>query len=288
MTVPFEYRAPATVQEAVALLAERGGEAKVLAGGQSLVPALTYRLARPACVVDVNRLPLAGLSVADGTLTLGALTRHHSLEESSVVRRLYPILADAAALIGNVRVRSLGTLGGSLAHADPAAELPLVMVALGARVRAEGPLGPRTIEASDFFRGPLTTALTPDELLTEVALPATPAWGAAIGEFARRPGDFALVAVAALVRLDRGGRVEDARLVFGGVAGIPVRSARAEDELRGHEPTAERVAAAARAARQELRPAADPFASAEYRAHLAEVFARRVLAQAASRAMEAR
>ncbi len=280
----FEYFAPTTVEEALALIARYGEEAKVLAGGQSLVPLLNYRLARPRVVVDINRLPLDGVSVEDGRLRLGALTRHWTLQESGEIARLCPVLAEAAALIGNVRVRTLGTLGGSLAHADPAAELPMVMVALDVRLSLEGRRGRRAVSASEFFKGYLATALEPDELLSAVEVPVTRGMGHAVEEFARRAGDFAIVAVAALVRLDRTGRVEDARLAFAGVAPTPVRALRAEDVLRGHEPTAERLGLAAMTARDALSPESDAFVSAAYRRHLAAVLTRRALARAVERA----
>lgn len=285
--VPFEYVAAGTVEEAVGFLAEHREEAKVLAGGQSLVPLLNYRLARPRLVVDINRLPLDGVQVTDGRLRLGALTRHATLEESGEIARHCPVLTEVASLIGNVRVRALGTLGGSLAHADPAAELPMVMMALDASLTLAGPRGRRTLSAREFFRGQLTTALDHDELLTEVEVPVTRGMGHAVEEFARREGDFAIVAVTALVGLDRRGCVEDARLAFAGVAPTPVRAPEGEEVLRGHEPTVERIALAAAAVLGALRPDADPFVSAEYRRHLAGVLTRRALGRAVARAMEA-
>ena len=285
--VPFEYVAVGTVEEAVGLLAEHREEAKVLAGGQSLVPLLNYRLARPRVVVDINRLPLDGIQVTDGRLRLGALTRHATLEESPEIARHCPVLAEAAGLIGNVRVRTLGTLGGSLAHADPAAELPMVMMALDASLTLVGPQGRRMLPAREFFRGQLTTALGQDELLAEVELPVTRRIGHAVEEFARREGDFAIVAVTALVGLDRRGRVEDARLAFAGVGPVPVRVPAAEDLLRGQEPAAERLAAAAKAARDTLDPESDAFVSAAYRRHLAGVLTKRALGRAVARAGEA-
>ena len=285
--VEFEYVVAGTVEEAVRLLAEHREEAKVLAGGQSLVPLLNYRLARPRLVVDINRLPLDGIRVTDGRLRLGALTRHATLEESPEIARLCPVLAEAAGLIGNVRVRTLGTLGGSLAHADPAAELPMVMVALDARLTLQGPGGRRTMAAGEFFTGYLTTALGPEELLAEVELPVTRGMGHAVEEFARRAGDFAIVAVTAFVGLDRRGRVEEARIAFAGVGPTPVRVPVAEDLLRGQEPTAERLAEAARAAQEALDPESDAFVSAAYRRHLAGVLARRALGRAVARAVEA-
>lgn len=284
---PFEYTAPETLSEALGLLREHGTEARVLAGGQSLVPLLNYRLVRPRLVVDINALPLASLQVEDGRLRLGALVRHHRLEESEEIARFCPLLREAASLVGNVRVRALGTLGGSLAHADPAAELPMTMVALEARFTLESATGRRTVDAAAFSSGYLTTVLRPDELLTEVEVPQTRGTGWAVEELARRAADFALVAVAALVRLDRRGRVEDTRLAFGGVGGRPVRAPSAEDALRDAEPTAERLARAAEVARGGLEPVTDPFASAAYRRHLAGVLARRALGRAVARAVEA-
>lgn len=284
---PFEYLAPTTVQESLGILAEHREDAKVLAGGQSLVPLLYYRLAQPRVVIDINGLPLESFRVEDGRLRLGALTRHATLEESSEIARLCPVLGEAAGLIGNVRVRTLGTLGGSLVHADPAAELPMAMVALDARLTLEGPGGKRTVAAGEFFRGYLTTALGSDELLTEVDVPVTRGMGHAVEEFARRAGDFAVVAVTALVRLDPSGLVEEARVAFAGVGATPVRARAAEDVLRGQEPTGERLGRAALVAQGALAPESDAFASGTYRRHLAAVLARRALARAVARAKEA-
>jgi carbon-monoxide dehydrogenase medium subunit len=285
---PFEYLGPRSVREALEALREHGAEAKVLAGGQSLLPILSYRLARPRFVVDINGLSLAGIGVEDGRLRLGALVRYHELEESAEIARDCPILAEAARLIGNVRVRSLGTVGGSLAHADPAAELPVVMAALDARLTVRSSSGSRTVDIDDFIGGYMTTALAPDELLTDVEIPAVPGMGHAVEEYSRRAGDFAVVAVAALVGVDGRGRTSDVRLAFGGVADRPVRVAAAEQALRGHEPTAERIARAADLARDGLDPQSDAFVSAAYRRLLAGVLARRALARAVARALEAR
>jgi CO/xanthine dehydrogenase FAD-binding subunit len=285
---PFDYVAPASVDEALAVLAEHREEAKVLAGGQSLVPILNYRLAKPRVVVDINRLPLDGVHLDDGRVRLGALTRHATLEESAEVARACPLLREAAALVGNVRVRSLGTLGGSLAHADPAAELPMAMLALDARLTLVGPAGRRTVAAPAFFTGYLTTVLAADELLTEIDVAATAEWGWAVEELSRRAGDFAIVAVTALVRLDRRGRVEDVRLAVAGVGPMAVRIATAEDRLRGHEPTGERLAEVADAARAAIHPDSDAFVSAGYRRLLVGVLTRRALARAVARAMEVR
>lgn len=283
----FDYLAPATIGQALDALAEHRDEAKVLAGGQSLVPLLNYRLARPRVVVDVNTLPLDGVSVAGDRLRIGALTRHATLEESTELARACPLLREAAVLIGNVRVRTLGTIGGSLAHADPAAELPMVMMALDARLDVAGRGGGRTIAARDFFTGYLSTALAPDELLVDVEVPVLRDTGWAVEELSRRAGDFAIVAVTALIHLDARGRVDDARMAFGGVGSTPMRVSVAEDLLLGAEPTPERLAEAADAARDALRPESDAFVSGAYRRHLAGVLARRALARALARAMAA-
>jgi carbon-monoxide dehydrogenase medium subunit len=282
--IAFEYVAAGTVEEAVAALRQHREDAKVLAGGQSLVPLLNYRLARPRVVVDVNGLPLGGVAVQDGWLRLGALVRHHELVESPIVREHCPVLAEAAALVGNVRVRSLGTLGGSLAHADPAGELPMVTVALDARLTLVSAKGRRTLAARDFFRGALATALESDELLTQIEVPVTTGLGWAVEELARRAGDFAVAAATALVGLDVRGRVAETRLALGGVADRPLRAEGAEERLRGRTPTPEVLADAAQTARDNWVPASDIFASGAYRRHLARVLCHRALERAVARA----
>lgn len=283
----FDYVAPETLDEALALLAEHGSEAKVLAGGQSLIPVLNYRLAKPRIIIDLNSLRLGDVRVDNERIRLGALTRYFALEESVELAGGCPILGEAARLIGNVRVRTLGTVGGSLSHADPAAELPLVMVGLDASLTLRRVSGARRVSAADFFTGYLTTVLEPDELLTEVEVPTTRGKGTALEELARRAGDFAMVAVAAIVRVDRRGRVDEARLAYGGVGPRPLRANRAEDALLGREPTAERVAIAARTARTFISPHGDAFVSAAYRSLLVEVLGRRALGRAVSRALDA-
>ena len=283
----FAYVAPTSIDEALDVLRQHRDEAKILAGGQSLLPLLNYRLARPRVVVDVNDLPLDGIRVENGLLRLGALTRHADLMESSDVARECPILAEAAALVGNVRVRTLGTLGGSLAHADPAAELPMVMLALDAGIGIASSSGRRRCSAAELFTGALTTALGPHELLTDVEVPSVRGRGWAVEELSRRPGDFAIVAVATLVSLDAQGHVEDARIAFGGVAPVPVRARLAEEDLRGVEPTAERVTRASDLARDALQPGSDAFVSGAYRTLVAGVLARRALTRAVARARAA-
>ena len=281
---PFEYVAPETLDDALALLREHGDDAKILAGGQSLIPILHYRLARPRVVIDINALPLGAIAADDGVIRLGALVRYHELEDSDVIARRCPVLAGAARLIGNVRVRTLGTVGGSLAHADPAAELPAVMTALDARLTVASASGRRTLAAGEFFTGPLTTALAADEVVTDIEIPATPRHGWAVEELSRRAGDFAIVAAVVLVSLDRGGRVDDVRIAFGGVGDRPLHARAAEAALHGLEPAPDALARVAEAARDALDPPSDAFVSGAYRRHVAGVLCRRALTRAVERA----
>jgi len=286
---PFAYHDPRTLDEALALLAAHGADAKLLAGGQSLLAAMNLGLAQPARIIDLHRVAgLDGVRADDGAITLGAMVRHRALETSALLRRVCPLLAETAALIGNARVRARGTLGGSLAHADPAAELPAALLALDAQLRLRGPRGERLVAARAFFLGPLTTALDPDELLLEARLPTPqPASGFAFEEVARRPGDFAIVGAAALVTLAADGACRDVRLAFCGVGDTPLRAGAAEARLAGAVPAATAIEEAARAAAAEIEPAADPLASRAYRRHLARVVAGRALERAAERARRA-
>jgi carbon-monoxide dehydrogenase medium subunit len=280
---PFHYADPATLEEALDLLARDGADGKVLAGGQSLMPLLNFRLARPAHVIDVNRLDaLAAIApAADGGLRLGALARQRALERSALVRDRCPLLAQALAFVGHPQIRARGTLGGSLAHADPAAELPATMVALEARLTLRRADGERAVAAEDFFVGLLTTALGHDELLTEIALPPWPArTGSGVREVAKRHGDFALGGVAATLTLDAQGRVARARLVGFGVGPVPMRLADAERSLVGGAPTPTAFAEAGRLASAAVDPADDIHASAAYRARLTGVLATRALTDA--------
>ena len=284
---PFAYHRPATLDEALALLAEHGGEAKPLAGGQSLIPAMNFRLARPAVLVDLNRVAELGYVRAgrDG-LQIGAMTRQRAVERSDAVRSAAPLLAEAMPFIAHPQIRNRGTVGGSLAHADPAAELPAVMLALEARFRARGPQGERWIPAGEFFTGILETALGPDELLLEVVVPKSPArTGYAFAELARRRGDYALVGVAARVTLDRRGRCQAARITLFSVGDGPVLATAAAAMLDGQEPSPEAMRAAADAAAQrDIDPPSDIHASAAYRRRLAAVLTRRALQRAVERA----
>jgi CO/xanthine dehydrogenase FAD-binding subunit len=284
---PFDFFAPTSLREAAEILDRYGGEAKVLAGGQSLLPLLNMRLARPAALVDINRISeLDYIRPEDKTVAIGAVARHRTVERSADVQRLQPLLAEAVRFIAHPQIRNRGTVCGSIAHADPAAELPAVCVALGAQMTAVSKGGQRTINASDFFLTYLTTALEPDEILAEVRFPVLPprtGWG--FREVSRRHGDFALAGAVATLTLDPGGKCSDVRLVIFGAGPTPIRAAQAEALLKGKEPGADVIAAAAEQAGKEIaEPISDIHASADFRRHLAMTMAGRALADAARRA----
>jgi CO/xanthine dehydrogenase FAD-binding subunit len=284
---PFAYEAPDSLPAALELLARHGGEAKLLAGGQSLIPVMNFRLARPAVLVDLNRLPgLDAVRRSDaGGLLLGAMTRQRRLERDPLVAELALLLHEAVPFIAHPQIRNRGTLGGSLAHADPAAELPAVAVALGARLRLARAGAERWVAARDFFAGLFTTALAPDEILLEVELPPPPPrTGWAFLEVARRHGDFAQVGVAARVSLDVEGRCREAGLTFLSVGAAPVAAPRAAAALAGAVPSPSAFAAAAAAVADEIDPAGDVHASAAFKRHLARVLTARALARASARA----
>jgi carbon-monoxide dehydrogenase medium subunit len=285
----FEYHRAGSVDEVVALLAEHADEAKVLAGGQSLVPLLSLRLARPAHLVDINRLAdLATIENGNG-VRFGATVRHRAIERSPAVRAANPLLAHAVEFIGHAAIRNRGTIGGSIAHADPAAELPAVLLALDGEVEARSARGTRTVPASALFDGFLTTTLEPDELLAAVRVPSLPAGtGWSFQEFSRRSGDFAIVGVASTLRLDKGGKIAEARLAFSGVDQVPVRAGDAESLLAGATPSDELWKSAAQAAAAPLEPGSDIHGSTAYRKHLAAVLAERALREAHARAGGAR
>jgi len=283
---PFDYACPNRLDEAVGLLASHAGDAKILAGGQSLVPLLNFRLLRPSLVVDINGLnELAFLEDQAGGLRIGALTRHHILEMSPLVRERFPVLSEAMAYVAHLAIRNRGTIGGSLSHADPAAELPMIALLLDAEIGTSSATGARRHRASDFFLGPLTTALADDEIVTEIMFPALPpqtGWG--FEEFAMRTGDFAIAAAAATVTV-ADGKIAEARLAVTGVDETPLRLREVEAHLAGQRPTPELIAAAARQARDQVNPSTDLRASADYRRHLVAVLAERVLAAAWARAL---
>jgi carbon-monoxide dehydrogenase medium subunit len=284
---PFEYEAPTTVAEAIGLLAEHLDEASVLAGGQSLIPLLALRLARPAVLIDINGVDeLSGVSATDGWVSIGAMTREYAAEESKTVADTVPLLAAALPLIGHDAIRSRGTIGGSLAHADPAAELPAVARALDAELVVRGPSGERVIPATEWFEGYLTTSRRPDELLLEVRFPAARrGTGVSFQEVARRHGDFAIVGLATSLVLS-GDVISEARLAFAGLSDVPVRAAAAEDLLAGERPSAELFEEAARLATGDADPPADLHGSSEYRKAVAGALVRRGLRAAADNARE--
>ncbi len=284
---PVEYEAPTTVAAAIDVLAEQLDEASVLAGGQSLIPLLALRLARPAVLVDINGLDeLSGVSATDGWVAIGAMTREYVAEESEIVADAVPLLAAALPLIGHEAIRSRGTIGGSLAHADPAAELPAVARALDAEFVLRGPSGMRVVPAAQWFEGYLTTARRSDELLTEVRFPAAGlGTGVNFQEVARRHGDFAIVGLAVSLVLS-GEVISDARLAFAGVSDVPVRATAAEDLLVGERPSTELFDEAARRATDDLDPPADLHGSSHYRKTVAAAIVRRGLRAAADNARE--
>ncbi len=288
---PFDYAAPATLAEALALKAQHGDEAKFLAGGQSLVPAMNFRLVQAALLVDLNRLSeLDFVRVTDdGGLRLGAQTRQRRLEREALVRAHAPLLHEAMPEVAHPQIRNRGTLGGSLAHADPAGELPVIAVALAARLRVQSARGERWLPAAEFFQGLFTTALAPDEMLVEVALPPLPPrTGTAFVEFARRRGDYALMGVAAVVTLDDDGRCQAARLVYLNAGEGPVSAEEAAEELVGETAMPEVIGeAAAIAAEDEINPMGNVHATPAYQRHLARVLTRRALERAFDRAARA-
>jgi len=278
----FEYHAPESLEEALALRAEHGEDSAVLAGGQSLMPLLNLRMAFPGHLIDLGRVPgLAGIREDDGGVAIGAMTRQRAVERSELVRSRLPLVSRALAHVGHPAIRNRGTVGGSVAHADPAAELPAVALALDATIVARSARGERTIDAGDFFQGFLTTALEPDELLTELRLPGLPGrFGAAFVEVARRHGDFALAGAGAVLALADDGSIGDARLVLIGVGGTPLRAREAEAILRSARPEQAVFAEAAERAAAGLEPGSDAHASGAYRRRVAAVLARRALAEA--------
>jgi CO/xanthine dehydrogenase FAD-binding subunit len=282
----FEYLAPRALDEALAALQRHGDRAKVLAGGQSLIPLLNFRLAHPDVVVDINRVgELSYLREHDGGVAIGALARQHAVERSETVRSRAPLLAEACRFIGHAPIRHRGTVGGSLAHADPASELPAVMVALEAQLTLARAGATRTLPADRFFVGPLATALAPGEMLVEVRVPRmSPRTGSAFVEMARRAGDFALVGVAALVALDGAGRAEWVRIALCGAGSTPIRARAAEEALIGQSPSGAALDEAADRAAAATSPPSDVHASAAFRKKLARHFTREAVRIAAERA----
>jgi len=282
--VAFAYHAPATVEDALALLTRYGGEAKLLAGGQSLMPLLNFRLSRPAALVDLNAIPsLAYIREKDGEVRFGAMTRQRTIEFSPLVRQRLPLLTEATALVGHLPIRTRGTIGGSLAHADPSAEYPAVLAALDGTVVVRSPRGERALQPSELFQSYLTTCLGPDEIIVEVRLPAMAAGaGFAFEEFSRRHGDFAIVGIATMLVGD-GQHCATARLATAGAGPVPMRLRRAEEILERDGLSEAAVEAAARRAAELVEPDSDIHASAAYRRNLTRVLTGRALRRAKAR-----
>jgi CO/xanthine dehydrogenase FAD-binding subunit len=284
---PFAYHEPATVDDALRLLAEHGDAAKPLAGGQSLVPLLNFRLARPDHLIDLNGLgELAGIRRVGGALRIGAMTRHADLEASRLVREHWPLLTEALTFVAHAQIRNRGTVGGSMAHADAAAELPVALLALDAVVRTRSLRGAREIRVEDLFVTHLTTTLEPDELLVEIEVPPQPPrTGQAFVEFARRHGDFALGGAAAVVTVGAGGACERAAVALLGAGATPLLAREAGEALTGRNVDEGAAAEAAARAVAGISPTGDIHGSAEYRRELIEVMARRAIEAAAGRAL---
>jgi carbon-monoxide dehydrogenase medium subunit len=273
----FDYAAPESLEEAIRMLSEGGEEAKLLAGGHSLTPLMKLRLAAPALLVDLRRVPeLSGVTQEDGAVRIGAMTTHSTLEHMPELG----LVARVAGTIADPQVRHRGTIGGSLAHADPASDLPAVLLAGDGSVTAQGPGGRRTIEARDFFRDYLTTALAPDEVITEVHLPGPQGWTFGYRKFNRRSEDWAMVGSCALVKA-RDGVCEDVRVGLTHMGSTPLRAGATEEALRGQPLDAERLARAADLAAEGTNPPGDLNATPEYKRHLARVLTRRALMAAA-------
>jgi CO/xanthine dehydrogenase FAD-binding subunit len=280
----FEYHDPTSIDEALSLLAQFGDEARPLAGGQSLVPLMNFRLLRPAHVIDLNGVSaLNYLTSEGGQLRIGATVRQRALEKSSDIAGRWPLLRDATGFIGHIQIRNRGTVGGSLAHAFPSAELPVAMVTLEASLVLRSTTGQRKVPAGDFFQAYMSTALEPGELLTEIVVPApAPNTGWSFQEVSRRHGDFALAGAAALMTLDGRGHIDQVRLTLSGA--VPSRAGEAEQQMRGELPLDALFNTAAQSAAKDLEQDSDIHASAEYRRSACAAMAARALAQAAQRA----
>jgi carbon-monoxide dehydrogenase medium subunit len=273
----FDYAAPTSLEEAITLLQQHSDEAKLLAGGHSLLPLMKLRLAAPAMLIDLGRIPgLSYIRHAGDHIAIGAMTRYVELEDSGLLQHHVPLLAQAASMVGDMQVRNRGTIGGALAHADPAGDMPTIVTALGGTIVARGPNGERTIDASDFFQDIFTSALQPDEILTEVRIPVQDRVAQNYQKFRRRLSDWAIVGSAVNV-IRTNGSIASARVVLTNVGTKPIRALAVEQTLQGQAATSETVARAAELADQGLEPSGELYASPEYKKHLARVMTRRAL-----------
>lgn len=284
---PFKYIAAATLEQALALKAKYGDDAKFLAGGQSLIPAMNFRLARPAVLIDINALEeCSGIAPhEDGSTRIGALTRYRTLQNDGSLGRAFPLFGEALPHIAHPQIRNRGTIGGNLSHADPASELPALVVAMKAVIKVKASTHERRVAAADFFQGLLTTDLQPDEMLVEIELPAPqPRTGTCFAEVARRRGDFALAGAAASMTVNQDGRCTHARLALCGVGETPVDASDAAAPLVGRRVDAERMEDVAEAVRRLIEPAGNVHATPDYQRHVAGVLTLRTLATAYDRA----
>jgi aerobic carbon-monoxide dehydrogenase medium subunit len=278
ITAPFDYEAPESVEEAVRMLHDNGEDAKLLAGGHSLLPLMKVRLAAPTILIDLRRIPgLHGISRRNGDWRIGSMTRHADLQDAGELG----VASRAASLIADQQVRNRGTIGGSLAHGDPASDLPAVVLAVDGQITAQGRGGQRTIAAADMFQDYLTTALEQDEVVTEISLPALDDWGFGYQKFTRRAEDWAMVGVCALVKKGAGGECEDVRVGLTNMGSTPLRASAVEDALRGGGLDAASIAGAAAHAGEGTEPPGDLNATPDYKRHLATVLTRRALEEAA-------
>jgi aerobic carbon-monoxide dehydrogenase medium subunit len=286
--VAFKYIAATSLEQALALKAKHGDEAKFLAGGQSLMPAMNFRLAQPAILIDINEIEqFGGIRSSGAATSVGPLTRYRALQRDATFARAFPLIAEALPYIAHPQIRNRGTIGGNLSHADPASELPAIALALGARFRVQAAKRERWIEASAFFRGALTTDLQPDEMLVEIELPLPkPRTGCCFMEIARRRGDFAIVGVAATITLGPENECTDARLTLCGVGETPIDASSAAGVLAAHAPTDEAIRDVAASVQGMIDPAGSVHATADYQRHIAGVLSERALRTAHWRARD--
>ena len=287
---PFKYIAASSLGDALALKAEHGDDAKFLAGGQSLIPTMNFRLARPTILIDINQIDgLAGIRASSGATRIGALTRYRALQRDAAFAMAFPLIGEALPHIAHPQIRNRGTIGGNLSHADPASELPAIAVALGARFRVQAAKQERWVEAPDFFVGALTTGLKPDEMLVEIELPlAKPRTGSCFKEIARRRGDFAIAGTAVMVTLDERDECIEVRLAFCGVGETPVDASSAADALVGNKPTETAIIDVAKSVQAMIDPGGSVHATADYQRHIAGVLTERALQTACQRARDGR
>lgn len=285
---PFKYIAATSLGHALALKAEHGDDAKFLAGGQSLIPTMNFRLARPAILIDINEIDgLAGIRSSSGATRIGALTRYRALQRDAAFALTFPLIGEALPHIAHPQIRNRGTIGGNLSHADPASELPAIAVALGARFRVQAAKQERWVEAPDFFVGALATGLKPDEMLVEIELPlAKPRTGSCFMEIARRRGDFAIAGAAVMVTLGKRDECIEVRLAFCGVGETPVDASSAADALVGNAPTETAIIDVAESVQAMIDPGGSVHATADYQRHIAGVLTERALQTACQRARD--